>query len=144
MGYKKIKTLRPSVAPKVENLLGQWSRIIRNYQEKRSSRQLLPPENVMITIFWDTDGVILVDVMARGETISSNAYIKTLQELKELYRRVRPNRNPRDILIQHDNVRPHTSLETQETIAKFGWNVFPHPPPPSPDLAPSIFIVLGH
>jgi lactate dehydrogenase-like 2-hydroxyacid dehydrogenase len=36
----------------------------------------------MITVFWDTDGVVLVNVMARGETINSDAYIKTLQKLK--------------------------------------------------------------
>jgi hypothetical protein len=30
---------------------------------------------VMITIFWDTDGVILVDLMARGETINLDLYI---------------------------------------------------------------------
>ena len=82
---------------------------------------------VMITIFWDNDVVILVDVMARGETIISDAYIKTLQKLKQRYRRVRPKRNPGDILIQHDNIRPHTSLRTQEAIAKFGWNVPTHP-----------------
>jgi len=29
----------------------------------------------MITVFWDIDGVILVDVMARGEAINSDAYI---------------------------------------------------------------------
>jgi len=41
---------------------------------------------VMITVFWDTDGVILVDVMAKGETINSEAYINTLQKLKQRYR----------------------------------------------------------
>jgi hypothetical protein len=75
---------------------------------------------VMITVFWDTYGVILVDVMARGETIKLDTYIKTLQKLKQRYRRVRPNRNPGDMLIQHDNARPHTHLQTQEAIAKFG------------------------
>jgi histone-lysine N-methyltransferase SETMAR len=86
--------------------------------------------------------VILVDVMARGETINSDAYIKTLQKLKESYRRVRPNRIPGGLLIQHDNARTHTSLRTQEAITKFGWTVLPHPPF-SPDLAPSDFHLLG-
>jgi len=45
-------------------------------------------------------------------------------------------------LIQHDNARRHTSLRTQEAIAKFGWNVLPHPPH-SPDLAPSDFHLFG-
>ena len=40
---------------------------------------------VMITVFWDVDGVILVNVMARGETINSDTYIKTLQKLKQRY-----------------------------------------------------------
>jgi hypothetical protein len=39
----------------------------------------------MITVFWDVDGVILVDVMARGKTINSDVYIKTLQKLKQRY-----------------------------------------------------------
>jgi histone-lysine N-methyltransferase SETMAR len=46
------------------------------------------------------------------------------------------------MLIQHDNARPHTTLRTQEAIAKFGWTVFPHPPY-SPDLAPSDFHLFG-
>jgi len=97
---------------------------------------------VMITVFWDIDGVILVDVMARCETINLNACIKALQKLKQRYRRVLPNRNPGDMLIQHDNAHPHTSLRTQEAIAKFGWTVLPHPPH-SPDLSPSDFHLFG-
>ena len=55
---------------------------------------------------------------------------------------MRPNRNPGSILIQHDNVRLHTSLRTQEAIARFGWNVLPHPPH-SPELAPLDFHRFG-
>jgi hypothetical protein len=40
----------------------------------------------MITVFSDTDGVVLVGVVARGETINSDAYIKTLQKLKQRLR----------------------------------------------------------
>jgi len=46
------------------------------------------------------------------------------------------------MLIQHDNARPHTSLRTQETIAKFGWTVLLHPSY-SPDLALSDFHLFG-
>jgi len=46
------------------------------------------------------------------------------------------------MLIQHDNAHPHTSLQTQEAITKFGWTVLPHPSH-SPDLAPSDFLFLG-
>jgi hypothetical protein len=46
------------------------------------------------------------------------------------------------MLIQHDNVRPHTSLRTQEAIAKCGWTVLPHPSY-SPDLVLSDFNLFG-
>jgi len=46
------------------------------------------------------------------------------------------------MLIQHDSARPHTSLRTQEAIAKFGSNVLLHPPH-SRDLAPSDFHLFG-
>jgi len=55
---------------------------------------------------------------------------------------MRTNRNPGNMFIQHDNARPHISLRTQEAIAKFGWNVLPHPPY-SPDVAPSDFHLFG-
>lgn len=97
---------------------------------------------VMITVFWDIDGVILVDVMTRGETINSTAYINTLTKLKNRFHRVRPNKPSADLLLQHDNARPHTSLVTREAINKFGWTVLPHPPY-SPDLAPSDFHLFG-
>ena len=67
---------------------------------------------LMVTVFWDIDGVILVAVTARGETINSDAYIKTLQKLKQCYRRVWPNRNPGGMFIQHDSAHPRTSLRT--------------------------------
>jgi hypothetical protein len=66
--------------------------------------------------------------MVRGEIINSDAYINTLQKLKQRYRRVRPNRKPVDMLIQHDKARPHTSLRTQEASAKFGRYVLPRRP----------------
>ena len=45
-------------------------------------------------------------------------------------------------MIQDDNARHHTSLRSQEAIAKFGWNVLPHPPY-IPELAPSDFHLFG-
>jgi len=47
-----------------------------------------------------------------------------------------------DMLIQHENTHPHTSLQTQEAVAKFGWTVLPHPPY-SHDLGLSDFHLFG-
>jgi hypothetical protein len=72
----------------------EWSGVIRNHQEKKKFKTTPSAGKLMITVFCEIDGVILVDVMVRGATINSDAYIKTLQKLKQRYRRLRPNRNP--------------------------------------------------
>lgn len=97
---------------------------------------------VMVTVFWDIDGVILVDVLPKGGTINSETYIKTLTKLNRRYRRVRPHKDREHLLLLHDNARPHTSLQTKEAIDKMCWNILPHPPY-SPDLAPSDFHLFG-
>jgi histone-lysine N-methyltransferase SETMAR len=92
----------------------------------------------MATVFWNAEGVILVDIMPRGQTINSDLYIQTLKKLQKHLRRVQPHKNVFEILLQHNNAQPHTSLKTQEAITKLGWTVLPHAPY-IPDLAPSDF-----
>jgi histone-lysine N-methyltransferase SETMAR len=48
----------------------------------------------------------------------------------------------KQVLLLHDNARPHTSLLTREATATMGWAVPPHPPY-SPDLEPSDFHLYG-
>jgi hypothetical protein len=48
----------------------------------------------------------------------------------------------KDVLLLHDNARPHTSLGTREAIAKIRWTVPPQPAH-SPDLAPSDYRLFG-
>ena len=37
---------------------------------------------IMASVFWDSQGVILVDFLPKGETINSEVYIETLRKLK--------------------------------------------------------------
>jgi hypothetical protein len=47
-----------------------------------------------------------------------------------------------DVLLLHDNARPHGSLRTREAIAKMAWAVSPQPDH-SPDLVPIIYYLFG-
>ena len=106
---------------------------------KKKFKVVASAGKVMATVFWDMHGVILVDIMPTGATINSESYVCILQ--KRL-RRIRPTRAMQDVLLRHDNARPHSSLRTMVAITKFGWTVVPHPAY-SPDLAPSDYQLFG-
>jgi histone-lysine N-methyltransferase SETMAR len=78
------------------------------------------------------------DAIIRADRRITTRYNK----FKKHFRRVRPGKNPAEMLLQHDDARPHTSLRAREHITKMGWTVLPHPPY-SPDLAPSDFHLFG-
>ena len=68
------------------------------------------------------------------------AQLSTLNSLR--LHRVRPTKAMADVLLLHDNAKPHTSRHTTAGIVKIGWEILPHPPY-SPDLAPSDFHLFG-
>lgn len=90
----------------------------------------------MATVFWDKDGILLIDWLPAGQTINSSYYIEVLKNLREAIKSQRRGKLTRGVLLQHDNARPHCSRETTAAIQQLGFQVVPHPAH-SPDLAPS-------
>ena len=74
----------------------------------------------MATIFWDQDGILLVDFLEPGPTVNSNRYIRVLRKLKRAIRDKRPDIDVDDITIHHDNARPHASKATVERRREAG------------------------
>ena len=94
----------------------------------------LHPRKVMLSVWWDVNGVILFELLPHNTTITASLYCDQLERLKaELYRK---RQRRRTIRFLHDNARPHTAKMTREKLLELGWEILPHPPY-SPDLAPS-------
>jgi len=53
-----------------------------SFSQGKKLEKSLSLDGVMITVFWHCEGVILVNVMLQWETVNSNAYIRTLTELR--------------------------------------------------------------
>ena len=121
--------------PELKRASMEWRHPTSPRSKKFKSQQFAG--KVMVTLFWVSVGVILVDFMSKGATINSDVYIDTLKKLKARIRRVRPALEMSKILLQHDNARPHTSLKTCEVISSFDWTTISHPH--MPDLARSDF-----
>ena len=81
----------------------------------------------MVTVFWDSVGVILVDFMSKGATINLDVYIDTLKKLKARIQRVLPAFKMSKVLLQHDNAGPHTTFKACEVISSSGWTKILHP-----------------
>ncbi len=98
---------------------------------------------VMITVFWDCDGIILIDYLPQGRTINAEYYSDTLKgPLRKAIAEKRPGKLHARPLLQHDNARPHTARLTMDTISELRWELLPHPAY-SPDPAPSDFHLFG-
>ena len=94
---------------------------------------------VLVTVFWDMHGVLLVDFAEHGTTVNAAAYIKTLVKLR---RAIHDKRHNINVKLLHDNARPHVAAVVRQKIAEFGWEVLQHPLY-SPHLAPSDFHLFG-
>lgn len=106
-------------------------------------KQTQSQRKIMATVFWDQKGVLLVDFMEPGTTITSQVYCETLSKLRRAIQNQRRGMLRSGIVLLHDNARPHTAARTIETIQKFRWEIFHHPPY-SPDLAPSDYHLFLH
>jgi histone-lysine N-methyltransferase SETMAR len=113
-----------------------------NSPRKKKFKALPPAGKIMATVFWDCEGVILIEVLPSGQTINSDVYVETVKKLKKHFWRVRSHKDVTKVLLHHDNARPHTSLCTREAIAKLQWTVLSHQPY-SPVLAPSDYHRFG-
>ena len=74
----------------------------------------------MATVFFDSEGLLLVDIMPHGTTINSDAYVATLKKLQVRLSRIRRHREKQDVLLLHDNAQPYVSHKNPDQIRKFG------------------------
>ena len=79
---------------------------------------------VMLTIFWDMEGVVHMEFLEQGQTVNSERYISTLRTLKLRLRRVRGDKNS---ILQHDNTHPHASRQTLDALSQMKLTTLPHP-----------------
>ena len=78
---------------------------------------------VMLTIFWDDNGPILVQFQEKGQTVTSARYSDVLvNEMKPAIRSKGRGHLSKRVLLLHENTRLHTAAHTVDTLCalKFG------------------------
>jgi histone-lysine N-methyltransferase SETMAR len=97
----------------------------------------------LVTIFWDSKGVLLTDVLPCGQTITALYYCSLLDKLRNAVQEKRRRRMlDGNLYLLQDNARPHTAQATKAKLSELHLNVIPHPPY-SPDLSPSDYYLFS-
>jgi len=91
---------------------------------------------VLSSIFWDQDGILLIDYLPMGQTINAEYYSLLLVQLKVILKEKRRGKVTKGVLFLHDNAPAHRALATRKKLAYLGFQCLDHSPY-SPDLVPS-------
>jgi len=91
---------------------------------------------VLALIFWDQDGILLIDYLPKGQTINVEYYSSLLVQLKDTLKEKRHRKVTKGVLFLHNNASAHWALATQKKLDYLGLECLDHPPY-SLDLAPT-------
>jgi len=84
--------------------------------KRKKFKQMISTRKIICTVFWDRQGVLLVEFLSQGTTINSAVYCETLKKLRRVIQNKRCEMLSATILLLHDNARPHSAAQTQDLI----------------------------
>ena len=100
----------------------------------------LHPRKTMICVWWDWEGMVHWEMLNRDATVNKELYIAQLHRMNEAIRLKRPHRQGQIILL-HDNTRPHVAQVIKATLQELKWEVLQHLLY-SLDLAPMVYYLF--
>jgi len=125
--------------PETKQQSKQW--IIFGENASKKAKTVLSAGKVMATVFWDSQGIILIDYLQKDKTITGAYYATLLDRLKEELKKKRPRLTCKKVLFYQDNMPSHKSTVAMAKLHELGCELIPHPPY-SPDLAPCNFFLF--
>ena len=99
-------------------------------------RKIASAGKVMASVFWDSEGILMIDYLERGKTVTGVYYADQIRKLRAAIKEKRRGKLCHGVLLHHDNAPAHTSAVAKATVQECGFQLLNHLPY-SPDLAPS-------
>jgi histone-lysine N-methyltransferase SETMAR len=93
---------------------------------------------VVASVFWDAEGILFIDYLENGKTITGEYYSNLLTRLDEKIREKMPGLQKKKIVFHQDNAPTHKNVLAMGKLRDVHYELLEHPPY-SPDLAPSDF-----
>lgn len=125
--------------PETKEQSKQW--VSSGERAPKKAKVGLSANKVMATVFWDVRGVIHIDYLEKGKTITGEYYAELLERFDTDLKNKRPHLAKKKVLLHQDNARVHTCVVSMAKIHKLGYELLPHPAY-SPDLAPCDYFLF--
>jgi hypothetical protein len=94
----------------------QCSGNIPVHLEPKSLKLLASAGKVILTVFWDSQGVLLTSFQKRDGNVNCASYCEVLLKLLDAIRRKRPRQLTRGVLLHHDCQTPYRSSNSGENF----------------------------
>jgi histone-lysine N-methyltransferase SETMAR len=85
-------------------------------------------KKVMASVFWDKDGILLVDYLPQGCSITGEYYANLLDQLHEAIKRKRRGKLTKGIFFLQDNAPSHKSQVVTAKLNTLRYQLVVHPP----------------
>ena len=125
--------------PETKEQSKQW--VEHGGRAPKKAKTVLSAGKVMATVFWDARGVVMIDYLEKGKTITGQYYAALLQQLKAAIKEKRPHMARNKVLFHQDNAPAHTSAIALAKLHELRFEILQHAPY-SPDLAPSDYFLF--
>lgn len=117
----------------------EWRRPDEERPKKAKVQQ--SRRKIMSTIFWDNEGILLIDFKTEGTTVNGTYYADLLRKLRVAIKEKRRGKLSKGVLLLHDNAPVHTAAIAKAAVLECGFEEISHPPY-SPDMAPSDYYLF--
>lgn len=108
----------------------------------KKPRQSRSKIKVMLTVFFDYEGVVHSEFLPQGQSVNAEYYLGVLRRLRENIRLKRKELwDNKSWFLHHDNAPAHTSRLVRDYLNKNNVNIVPQAPY-SPDMAPCDFFLF--
>ena len=114
----------------------QWSGGIAAHPAPKNNRVQNSAGKFVVSIFWDEEGILLIDYLPKDQIINTEYYSSLLVQLKDILKEKDRRNFAKVVLFLHDNAPGHRTLATRKKLVYLVFQCLDHPPY-SPDLSPS-------
>jgi len=117
----------------------QWTEASCSAPKK--TRSVPSAGNVMALVFWDAEGILFIDYLEKGKTMTGEYYSNLLTRLDEIVHEKRPGLQKKKSSFIRTMHPPYKSVLAMGKLRDLHYELLEHSPY-SPDLAPSDFCLF--